>query len=169
MTTSTLAARSSWLASFAAMALVLGGCSSAPQPVSVSLSPSTSTAIDQSLSVKITASVLNDKVPARGVTWSLSGPGSLQSSTDASVTYDTPAQGISSPEQVTVTATSVVDPTKIASVQITVNPYPVMPFQDLPAGNVGVPYSQPVTVNGGTAPFQWSVYDGSIDTGWEVG
>lgn len=135
----------------------------------MSLSPSPSTAIDQSLSVNITASVLNDKVPARGVTWSLSGPGSLQSSTDASVTYVTPASSISSPEQATVTATSAVDPTKTASVQITVNPYPVMPDQDLPGGTVGVPYSQSVTVNGGTAPFQWSVYDGPIETGWQVG
>src|SRR6185312_7356243 len=120
-------------------------------------------------SVKITASVLNDKVPARGVTWSLNGPGSLGSQGTLSVTYVAPTKSISSPEQVTVTATSVVDPTKIASVQITVNPYPVMPFQDLPAGSVGVPYSQSVTVNGGTAPFQWSVYNGSIETGWEVG
>src|SRR6185437_9843427 len=163
MKTSTLGTCSGWLASFAAMALVLGGCSSAPQPVSVSLSPSTSTAIDQSLSVNITASVLNDKVPVRGVTWSLNGPGSLSSQGTLSVTYVAPTKSISSPEQATLTATSVADPTKTASVQITVNPYPVMPFQDLPAGNVGVAYSQSVTVNGGTAPFQWSVYDGSID------
>lgn len=151
------------------MAIVLGGCSSAPPPISVSISPSPSTAIDQSLSVNIKASISNSKVPARGVTWSLSGPGTLSSEGTQSVTYVTPAQGISSPEQATVTATSVVDPTKTASVQITVNPYPVMPNQSLAFGTVGVPYSQSVAVDGGTAPFQWSVYDGPIETGWKVG
>jgi hypothetical protein len=68
-----------------------------------------------------------------------------------------------------VTATSIADPTKSASVQITVNPYPAIPFQTINNGTVGVPYSQPIQLIGGSAPFQWSIYDGPIDTGWGVG
>ena len=30
-------------------------------------------------------------------------------------------------------------------------------------------YSQPIVLTGGTAPFQWSIYKGPIETGWAVG
>ncbi len=151
-----------------AMALVLGGCSSSPPaPIALSLSPSSSEAIDQSLSFTITATVTNDSSD-KGVTWSLSGPGSLNSN-GLSATYVSPASSITTAEQATVTATSVADPTKSASLAITVNPYPVMLFPMLANGTVGVPYSQSISLSGGTAPFQWSVYNGPIETGWEVG
>jgi hypothetical protein len=69
-----------------------------------------------------------------------------------------------------VTATSVADPTKSASLTITVDPYPLMPIsQTLASGTVGLSYSQPIALTGGTGPFQWSVYDGPIVTGREVG
>jgi hypothetical protein len=156
-------------ASWVAVALVLGGCSSSSPPIAVSLSPSSSAAIDQSLTVAITATVTND-ASDQGVRWSLNGPGSLTSTgPSVTVTYVSPGSGIASAEQATVTATSVTDPTKSASLAITVNPYPVMPFQTLFNGTVGAPYSQSIALSGGTAPFQWSVYDGPIDTGWEVG
>lgn len=164
-----LQVRSCWVAPSVAIAMVLGGCSGSSQPpIAVSLSPSPSRAIDQSLSVPITASVTND-ASSKGVTWNLSGPGSLNPSTGLSVAYVTPSTRITSAEQATVTARSVADPTKSASLQITVNPYPAMPFQTLADGTVGVPYTQPIALTGGTAPFQWSIYDGPILTGWEVG
>jgi hypothetical protein len=56
-----------------------------------------------------------------------------------------------------------------ASLQITVSPLPQIPFQTLPSGSVGVPYSQTIALNGGTPPFQWSVYNGPIITGFRVG
>jgi hypothetical protein len=37
------------------------------------------------------------------------------------------------------------------------------------SGLVGTPYSQLILLTGGTPPFQWSVYDGSIATGTSVG
>jgi hypothetical protein len=150
-----------------AATMALGGCSSSAPPISLSLSPSSSQVIDQSLTVAITATVSND-TSAKGVTWSLSGPGSLNQA-GLSVTYNSPTASIGSAEQATVTATSVADPTKTASLQITVNPYPAMPYQNLASGTVGVAYSQSIQLTGGTSPFQWSVYDGPIDTGWEVG
>jgi hypothetical protein len=70
---------------------------------------------------------------------------------------------------VTLTATSLADPAKSALLQITLNPLPQIPFQALANGSVGVSYSQMITLTGGTLPFQWSVYDGPIITGYEVG
>lgn len=153
-----------------ATAAIMGGCGgSSPLPISLSLTPSSPQAIDQSQFVAITAAVTNDSSD-RGVTWSLSGPGSLGSTTPLSVTYVSVTTSINSAQQATVTATSVADPTKTALLQITVNPYPQIPtLQTLANGTVGAPYSQTITLIGGTPPFQWSVYDGPIITGWMVG
>ena len=43
-----------------------------------------------------------------------------------------------------------------APFSLTINPAPVIPPQSLPAAAPGVPYSQPVSETGGTAPFHWS-------------
>ena len=151
-----------------AMAAVTGGCSSSSPPISVSLSPSSSQAIDQSQTVGITATVTND-ASNKGVSWSLTGPGSLSNSTGQSVTYNSPTTNLTSAQQATVTATSVADATKTASVGVTVNPYPQIPFQTLANGSAGASYNQTIALTGGTSPFQWSVYDGPILTGFEVG
>ncbi len=160
--------RACFVAPFAAIVIFLGGCSS-PGPISVSVSPTSPQAIDQGLSVAITATLTND-TSSKGVTWSLNGPGSLSSSTGLSITYQSPTSSIASPQHVTVTAASAKDPAKTASVTITVNPDPAIPgSQALANGTVGTPYSEAIAVTGGTAPFQWSIYDGPIITGWEVG
>jgi len=151
-----------------AMATVTGGCSSSSPPISVSLSPASPQAIDQSQTVGITATVTND-TSYKGVSWNLAGPGSLSNATGISVTYNSPTTNLTSGQQAKVTATSQVDQTKSASVQITVNPYPQIPFQTLASGSVGAPYSQTIELTGGTPPFQWSVYNGPIITGWKVG
>ena len=152
-----------------AMAAVMGGCGSSSSPISVSLSPSSAQAIDVSQTVTVTATVTNDR-NAAGVTWTLTGPGSLSSSTGSSVSYISPTTNLTSAQQATVTATSTADQTKAASLQITVNPYPLIPIQQtLANGSVGTPYSQMIMLAGGTPPFQWSVYDGPIETGYAVG
>ncbi|MGC2792693.1 MAG: putative Ig domain-containing protein [Candidatus Sulfotelmatobacter sp.] len=106
---------------------------------------------------------------SRGVSWALTGPGSLTNPTGSSVTYTSPTTSITSAQMVTVTATSAADPTKNAALQVTVNPYPQIPFQTLASGSAGTAYSQAIAFTGGTPPFQWSVYDGPILTGYEVG
>ena len=150
-----------------AMMAVTAGCSSSP-PISVSLSPSSAQAIDQGQTVGITATVIND-TSSKGASWSLTGPGSLSNSTGPSVTYNSPTTNLSSGQPATVTATSQADQTKSASLQITVNPYPQIPFQTLTSGSVGTPYNQTIALTGGTPPFQWSVYNGPIITGYKVG
>jgi hypothetical protein len=149
-------------------AIVTGGCSSSQPPISISLSPSSPQAIDQGQTVAITATVTND-MSGKGVSWSLTGPGSLSNTTGLSVTYTSATTNLTSGQQATVTATSAADQTKRASAQITVNPYPQIPFQTLASGLVGAPYSQMIALTGGASPFQWSVYDGPIITGWKVG
>lgn len=59
------------------------------------------------------------------------------------------------------------DDVSFVTVAITVNPY--IPVQTLASGLVGAPYGQTILLNGGTPPFQWSVYDGPIITGYAVG
>jgi FG-GAP-like repeat/Putative Ig domain/FG-GAP repeat len=150
------------------LALAAGCGSSPPPPISVSLSPSSTKTIDQGQTVSVSATVANDR-SSDGVSWTLNGPGSLSGSTPSSVTYTAPSANITTAQQATITATSVADKTKTASLQVTVNPLPQIPNQTLPNGTAGSPYSQTIAITGGTAPFQWSIYDGPILTGYAVG
>jgi hypothetical protein len=155
-----------WTALFVVATAILAGCSTS-SPIFVSLSPSSPQAIDQAQTTRITASVTHGG-SSEGVSWSLTGPGFLSNSTVSSVIYNPPTTNLTSSQQATVKATSVADPKESSSLQITVNPNPQIPFQMLANGSVGAPYSQTIALTGGTAPFQWSVYDGPIETGFEV-
>ena len=105
------------------------------------LIPSSPQAIDQSQTAAVMATVTND-TSSKGVSWTLNGPGSLSNSTGPSVTYISATTNLTSAQQATVTATSAADQTKTALLQITVNPYPLIPFQTFANGSVGTPYSQ---------------------------
>jgi large repetitive protein len=158
-----------WMALFVlATAMFVGGCSSSSMPISVSLLSSSPQAIDQNQTATVNATVSNDP-HRKSVSWTLTGPGSLSDSSGSLVIYSPPTTILTGSQQVTVTAASLTDPKKSASLQITVNPLLQIPFQSLANGAVGVPFSQPVTLTGGTSPFQWSVYNGPIETGFEVG
>jgi len=109
---------------FASLA-VLWGCtgSNSPNPIVLALIPGSSQTISQGGTVSITAMVAYDGAN-RGVTWRLSptaAAGTLTASTAARVTYNAPAT-VASPATVTVTATSVSNPSISASLQITVQP-----------------------------------------------
>src|SRR6185437_168221 len=133
-----------WLLKVLAISTVALTCAcsnpSSP-PISVKLSPSLAQKIDASQTVSITATVVND-ASGKGISWVLTGPGSLSNSTGSLTTYTAP--NVTTPQQVTVTAISQTDQTKRASVQITVSPYPDIPFQTLSFGTVGTSYSQTV-------------------------
>jgi hypothetical protein len=152
-----------------ATSAIMAGCATAPPPLPISVSINSATqAIDPSQTLAINGYVTNDP-SYQGVSWTLSGPGSLTASTSSSVTYTSPAVGLASPQQVTITATSLADQTKSASLQIALNPAPLIPFQTLSSGTVGTPYDQTIAFTGGTAPFHWGLYHGPIITGWTVG
>jgi FG-GAP-like repeat/Putative Ig domain len=153
---------------FVVATAMLAACGGSSMPISVSLSPSAPQTIDQTQTVAITGSLMNSK-SVQGFSWSIAGPGSLSNPTGLSVTYTPPTTNLTASQQVTVTATSIADPTKSASLQITVNPLLQIPFQSIADGAVGAPYSQPIALTGGTSPFQWSVFNGPISSGFEVG
>jgi hypothetical protein len=98
-------------------AAVLSGCSSnssGPPPlISVSFPGGNSQTVAQGQSVTITASVTNDPA-GKGVTWKVTGPGTLSKETSTSAEYDAPA-GVPSNVTAIITATAVADPTKSAA------------------------------------------------------
>ena len=52
---------------------------------------------------------------------------------------------------------------------IVINPAPSITTTSLPAGDVGVSYSQALATSGGTTPFTWSVSAGALPTGLTLG
>src|SRR6185437_3012549 len=93
-------------------------------PPSVSLTPNTAQTTDQGKTVSITASVANDPAD-KGVTWSLnpSGQGALTNTTITAATYNAPSS-VATASTVTVTAASVADNTKTATLTIDLVPPP---------------------------------------------
>jgi hypothetical protein len=88
--------------------------------ISVSIAP-TSVPLTAGGTQSFTATVLNDSTGS-GVTWSIgSGAGALSAQTSSGVTYTAPAT-IASTATVTLTATSVKDPTKSAPATIMLQP-----------------------------------------------
>jgi len=71
--------RSVALSSILALAAA-SGCGSSAPPLSVRLSPSAPQTIDQTQTVGISATLTNDR-GGQGVSWTLSGPGSLSGAT----------------------------------------------------------------------------------------
>ena len=68
-------------------------------------------------------------------------------------------------QSATITATSIADNTKTASVKITINPLPSITTTSLPGGSAGAAYSQTLTESGGTPPFTWSTRSWSAGYG----
>ncbi len=146
------------------LTLLLAGCggSSAPN-ITITLSPATSQTIDQGQIVNIGATLTND-TSNKGVTWSLSGVGTLTGQTANTVTYQAPTS-VSSSQSVTVTATAVANTAVFTTLSIAVNPPPSITSTTLPAGIAGTAYSESLTEAGGTAPFTWGVIAGSLPPG----
>lgn len=100
-----------------------GGSSSPPLQISVTFPSGNSQTIQQGQVITITASVSNDSL-GKGVTWTLTGPGTLNKQMTTSVEYDAPASVISN-MTATVTATAVADPSTSAAFTVTVTYPPV--------------------------------------------
>jgi hypothetical protein len=127
--------------------------------ISVSITPQNA-AITSGASQSFVASVSGTS--NTGVTWattagSVSGTGVL---TAPSVTATT---------SLTVTATSVVDPSKKASASVSVSPQtsaaPSISTSAVPPATVGVAYASGISATGGQLPYQWSIASGSLPQG----
>ncbi|MEU0517986.1 putative Ig domain-containing protein [Streptosporangium sp. NPDC006007] len=68
----------------------------------------------------------------------------------------------------TVKVTDAVGQSATQAVTLTIAAQPTLTFPAPPAGEVGVAYSVPLTVTGGTGPFAWSVTAGSLPPGLTV-
>ncbi len=146
----------------ALLTLGLSGCGSSTQPISVTLTPSSTQSIDQAQTVAITAGVAHDAKNG-GVTWGVSGGGTLTGSTTTSATYNAPAS-VTSAFTATVTATSVTDTTKLATLQIKVSPPPAITTTSLTVTE-GSAYNGTLSESGGTSPYSWAMTAGTLPTG----
>ncbi len=144
----------------AALAGCGGGGGSHPVSVAVSASPTT---VDPTNTAALTATVTNDKNSA-GVTWSVTGGGTLSGTSSSAATYTAPAAS-SSALTVTVTATSVADTSKSGSVTITVPAGPAITTSTLAPATVGTPYSATLAGAGGIPPYTWAISSGTLPAG----
>lgn len=159
----------SWVVVLACACLQIIGCAGTPATFhSVVLTPSAAQTLGENETLAITARVLNDSSNA-GVTWTLSSStGTLSGSTATSTTYTAPAF-VSTPTMVSVKATSVSFPNQSASLQIAVEPAPIITTTSLPGGNYGSPYSATINMTGGVPPYTWSIASGSLTPGLALG
>ena len=144
---------------FASLFLSSCGGSGTKPPISVSVHAS-ATQVDGTDSVSLQAVVAND-TRGLGVTWSVTGGGALSNTTQIGTTYTAPAVP-ATPLTVTVTATSVSDPTESAAATLTVPAALSITTTSLPLVTVGSPYSQTLSASGGIAPYTWKVISGTV-------
>ncbi len=147
----------------------IAGCSSHSSTpnttvgVGVILSTSGSTSLLPGGSVTITANVLNDP-NGKGVTWTLSGLGTLSANTSTTVVYTAPA-ALSGVTSATITATSVADTTKYSNVTAATSGAPVLQASTILPANQNVGYGTSVSVYGGVAGYIWKVVGGQLPPG----
>ncbi len=143
-----------------------GGNNQPASVISVSLSPSAQTTIDQGQSLNFTATVTND-TSGSGVTWSMSGTscsgtacGTFANKTATAATFNAPAT-VSANMTVTVMATSAKDTTKSVTSTVVVTPPPSITTTSLTSGTVGTAYSATLQASGGAGTLTWSLASGS--------
>jgi hypothetical protein len=132
-------------------------------PISVTLNPSAAQTLDQSKTVSVTATVTADPA-SKGVTWSLTGAGTLTNSTATSVTYNAPAT-VTAASSPVLTATSISDNTKTSTLTINLVPPPSVSTATLNAGIVNTAYSATLAAAGGVTPETWSISTGTLPNG----
>ena len=136
------------------------GCGGSAAAIGISITPSANT-VDGTDSITLTAVVANDR-NASGVTWTVSGGGTLSNTTVTSATYTAPA-ATSSAQTITVTATSAADATKTVTVTITVAAKPTITTVGTSlAATVGAAYSVQLSGSGGVSPYTWTVTSGTL-------
>ncbi|MGO9647906.1 MAG: beta strand repeat-containing protein [Terriglobales bacterium] len=147
-----------------ACALAWSGCSS-NSALTITLTPASTSAvtINQGQLQAIAAAVANDP-SNEGVTWSLSGGGTLVNPTKTSVTYQAPAS-LAADTTASVTATSVANTSITAALSITVDSVLSITTTSLPVGALGVPYFGVVDAGGATGTFTWVQTSGNLPAG----
>jgi hypothetical protein len=138
-----------------------GGSTGGPTGLFISLNPGGTVFVDAGKSRLITASLINDP-SNQGVTWLITGAGSLSNLTNKSATYT--ASGTLSSSAV-IQATSVSDPTQTANATMFVVPDPTISTTSVANATVGTIYDAVVSASNGSSPYNWSVSTGSLPPG----
>ncbi len=169
--------RDTWLGLLAATSTLLGACSGSPAStttgpvgtsIGVALNSSTgSTVVQQGAQLNLTATVTADPTNA-GVSWMLTGVGTLSNQTKTSVTYTAPT-GITGSVSPLLTATSIADNTQTATALLLVQGTPIIDPTDLFPANVSSPYTAQITVSGGLDPYTWVLSSGTLPPGVALG
>ena len=138
----------------------LTGCGGSSPSPSVAVTAAAST-VDGTDTTTLTATVTNDQ-NAAGVTWTMSGAGTLSNETTTSATFTAPA-ATGSAQSATITATSVADPTATPGTATITVPAALTVTNSATSlnGTVG-PYSAQLQGSGGIPPYKnWAVAPGS--------
>jgi hypothetical protein len=127
--------------------------------VAVSVSPS-SASMDAGSSQTFKATVTGDSTD-EGVSWAVTGGGTLTNETSSAVTLTAPTTAGTT----TLTATSKANAGKSTKVVVTVAAKPQIQVAKLPTAVAGKAYDAGLSVQGGVAPFKWSIVAGSLPPG----
>ncbi len=126
--------------------------------------------IDQGQTLPISVSLLDDDTHA-GVTFTATGPGCVAATcgtfsnvTTTSAIYTAPAT-VSSQLSITITATSVAQPTQSVSTSFSVMPPPTIIYNPLPNAEPSYVYSSILSATGGVQPLSWSLASGTLPPG----
>ena len=142
-------------------ALVFAGCSGS-STITITLATS-ATSVNPGQTATITATLTND-TNNQGVSWTLTGPGTLSNNTTSSVVYTAPTT-IATSTTATITATSVANTTITTTQSISLTAVLTITTASLPSATLGVGYDSFVNAAGAPAPFTWSVTSGSLPAG----
>ena len=143
---------------------LLNGCSGS-KPVAIQLAAAKTT-VDPTDSTTVTATVMHDKNSA-GVSWSVTGAGTLSNSSTSSVTYTAPAS-VPAAATATITATSNADKTISATITIQVPVAPSISTTSLTPATVGAVYSASLSATGGISPYTWMLASGTLPPGFTL-
>ena len=103
------------------------------------------------------------------LSWSLNSgtlPSGLSLSSGGAITGTPSAAGTSN---FTAKAADTLGASGTKALSIVVNAAPSITTASLPAGQIGVAYSQTLAATGGTAPLAWSISSGSLPSGLSLG
>jgi hypothetical protein len=157
--------------------VLMCGCGRPPSSlIVVTVSPSYPLGIDQGQTMQVTASLADNASTTfnSAVTWTVAGPGCAGAScgtftnvTANSATYHAPPS-VTVPLVVTVTATSVAQPTQSGWTNFTVTPTPSIVTTNLPTVTPNQVYTTTLTATGGIAPLKWSLASGTLPAGMSL-
>jgi hypothetical protein len=141
--------------------LVFSGCSG-NGAIAITLSAS-ETSLNPGQTVTIIATLTNDRTD-QGVTWTLTGPGTLSGNTTTAVVYTAPST-VAVATSATITATSVANTTITATQSVSLTAVLTITTTSLPAGILGVAYDSFINAAGAPSPFTWTIISGSLPPG----